>query len=221
MSWVSQTVHFIDFEGSVASGILEYGVVSLCGGEIMDTATRLCRATGRVRPEDVAVHGIDPSAVAATAPFTEEFERFAQLRGSGPLAAHFANAEDTMVKGVWPYSRQAPDWVRAGEVSTEWGPWIDTGRLFPQLYLGLESVRLEELVGRMGLQGQLDRVALQVCPPTRCRYHAALYDALAGALLLRQLATEPEVASQSVAWLLTMSTLDPDKRAAMTQGEFF
>ena len=103
----------------------------------------------------------------------------------------------------------------------EWGPWIDTGRLFPQLYLGLESVRLEELVGRMGLQGQLDRVALQVCPPTRCRYHAALYDALAGALLLRQLATEPEVAAQSVAWLLTMSTLDPDKREAMNQDELF
>ncbi|WP_221030600.1 3'-5' exonuclease [Actomonas aquatica] len=221
MSWPAQTIHFIDFEGGATCGILEYGVVTLRGGEIVDTATRLCRATGRVRPEDVAVHGIEPMAVAEEAPFTEEFERFASLRESGPLAAHFANAENTMLKSVWPYARQAPDWVRPGAVSTEWGPWIDTGRLYPQLYLGLESARLEELVGRMRLQNELDRVALELCPLDRRRYHAALYDALAGALLLRHLATEPEVAAQSLPWLLTMSTLDPDKREAMTQGDLF
>ena len=221
MSWVRQTIHFIDFEGGAACGILEYGVVTLRGGEIVETATRLCRATGRVRPEDVAVHGIAAEAVAGEAPFGEEFERFAALRESGPLAAHFASAENTMLKSVWPYSRSAPDWVRPAETSTEWGPWIDTGRLYPQLYLGLESARLEELIGRMGLQNELDRVALAVCPVERRRYHAALYDALAGALLLRRLAMEPEVAAQSLAWLLTMSTLDPDKRAAMTQGDLF
>ena len=221
MSWVSQTIHFVDFEGSVSSGILEYGVVSLRAGMIVDTATRLCRATGRVRAEDAAVHGIEADAVADALPFAEEWERFSVLRETGPLAAHFASAENTMLKSVWAYPRSSPDWLRPGELATDWGPWIDTGRLYPQLYDGIESARLEELVGCMGLQNELDRVALQVCPPTRCRYHAALYDALAGALLLRQLATEPEVASQSVAWMLTMSTLDPDKRAAMTQGEFF
>ncbi len=221
MSWVRQTIHFLDFEGAVGCGILEYGIVTLSGGEIVDTATRLCRATGRVRPEDEAVHGIAAEAVAEHAPFTEEFERFAQLRESGPLAAHFANAENTMLKSVWPYSRQGPDWVRPGETATEWGPWIDTGRLYPQLYAGLESARLEELVGRMGLQNELDRLALEICPPTRQQYHAALYDALAGALLLRRLAMEPEVAAQSLIWLLTMSTLDPGKREALTQGDLF
>ena len=221
MSWVRQTIHFIDFEGSTASGILEFGVVTLRGGEIAATATRLCRATGQVRPEDVAVHGIEPAAVADEAPFATEFERFATLRETGPLAAHFAQAENTLLKSVWAYARQAPDWVRAGEVATEWGPWIDTGRLYPQLFLGLESARLEELVGRMGLQNELDRLALEVCPAGRRRYHAALYDALAGALLLRRLAMEPEVAAQSLVWLLTMSTLDPAKRETMTQRDLF
>ncbi len=221
MSWVRQTIHFIDFEGGATCGILEYGVVTLRSGEIVDTATRLCQATGRVRPEDVAVHGIAAEAVAGEAVFGEEFERFAALRESGPLAAHFANAENTMLKSVWPYTRVAPDWVRPDETSTEWGPWIDTGRLYPQLFLGLESARLEDLVGRMGLQNELDRVALELCPAGRRRYHAALYDALAGALLLRRLAMEPEVAAQSLGWLLQMSTLDPEKREAMTQGDLF
>ncbi len=221
MSWPAHTIHFIDFEGSVASGILEYGVVTLRGGEIMATATRLCRATGRVRPEDAAVHGIEAGAVADAAPFADEFERFTALRASGPLAAHFANAENTLIKSVWAYGRQAPDFSRSDSTTQEWGPWIDTGRLYPQLFTGLASARLEELVARCGLQNELDRVALAACPPDRRRYHAALYDALAGALLLRRLATEPEIAAQSLAWLLTMSTLDPAKREAMTQDELF
>ncbi|MCF3648236.1 3'-5' exonuclease [Synoicihabitans lomoniglobus] len=221
MSWPAHTIHFIDFEGSVTSGILEYGVVTLRGGEIVDTATRLCRATGRVREEDAAVHGIEAAAVASHDPFTAEFELFASLRESGPLAAHFASAENTMIKSVWAYPRQSPDFVRPGEAVADWGPWIDTGRLYPQLYTGLESARLEVLVGRCGLQNELDRVALNVCPPDRRRYHAALYDALAGALLLRRMAMEPEVAAQSLPWLLSMSTLDPVKREAMTQGDLF
>jgi len=221
MSWTEQLIHFVDFEGSVGSGILEYGVVSLRGGEIVETTTRLCRATGRVRDEDVAVHGLAAATVAAQAPFGDEFERFARLRESGPLAAHFAQAENTMIKSVWAYPRNSPDFVRPGNKAAEWGPWVDTGRLFPQLYPKLESAKLGALVERGGLQGELDVVAARYCPADRCRYHAALYDALAGALLLRRLAKEPTVAAQSLAWLLTMSTMDPQKRAAMTQDDLF
>lgn len=221
MSWSLQTIHFIDFEGSVASGILEYGVVTMRNGEIEDTATRLCRATGRVRAEDVAVHGIEATAVAANAPFTDEFERFAAWRETGPLAAHFAQAENTMIKSVWAYPRKSPDFVRPEKTATEWGPWVDTGRLYPQLYPSLGSAKLGDLVARCGLQGELDGEAARYCPKDRCRYHAALYDALAGALLLRRLAREPTVAAQSLAWLLTMSTMDPVKRAEMTQDDLF
>ncbi|HSI08580.1 MAG TPA: 3'-5' exonuclease, partial [Rariglobus sp.] len=93
MAWTEQLIHFVDFEGSVASGILEYGVVTMRGSEIVETRTRLCRATGRVRAEDVAVHGLDASAVADAVSFAEDFELFAKWRETGPLAAHFANAE--------------------------------------------------------------------------------------------------------------------------------
>lgn len=219
--WTEQLIHFVDFEGSVASGILEYGVVSLRGAEIVATDTRLCRATGRVRVEDVAVHGIDAATAAEHAPFADEFERFARLRESGPLAAHFANAENTLIKSVWPYPRTSPDFARPGATTAEWGAWIDTGRLYPQFYPALTSAKLADVVAAFGLQPKLDELAAAHCPAERRHYHCALYDALAGALLLARLAEEPALAKRSCAWLLEMSTLDGGKRDAFRQGELF
>lgn len=219
--WTEQLIHFVDFEGSVVSGILEYGVVTLRGAEILETRTRLCRATGRVRAEDAAVHGLDAASVAEHAPFSEEFAWFADRRETGPLAAHFANAENTLIKSVWPYPRTSPDFVRPGRTETEWGPWIDTGRLYPQFYPSLQSAKLGELVAAFALQRRLDELAAQHCPSDRRHYHCALYDALAGALLLGRLAEEPTLASQALAWLLEMSTLDGTRRDDMRQGGLF
>ncbi len=219
--WTDHLIHFIDFEGSLASGILEYGVVTLRGAEVIHATTRLCRATGRIRDEDVAVHGLDAAAVSGCAPFSEEFEHFVGLRATGPLAAHFASVENTLLKSVWPYPRTSPDFARPGGSITEWGPWADTGRLYPQLYPTLTTAKLESLVVTFGLQTMLDETATRWCPAGRRGYHAALYDALAGALLLTRLTQEPSVTAQSIAWLLTMSTLDPGKRDALNQGELF
>ncbi len=222
MRWTEQAIHFVDFEGSVASGILEYGVVTLRGGEIVATDTRLCRATGRIRAEDTAVHGIAAEAVGELAPFGGEFERFAVLRETGPLAAHFAGVENSLLKAAWPYPRSSPDFVRPGGGRVvEWGPWIDTGRLYPQLYPSLGSAKLGDLVEAFGLRARLEAVAAKHCPSERCRYHAALYDALAGALLLSRLTEEPAVAERSLAWLISRSTLDPRKREELDQGTLF
>lgn len=208
------------------SGILEYGVVSLRGGEILAARGRVCRATGRVRAEDVAVHGLDAAATAGEAPFGEDFELFAALRESGPLAAHFANAENTLIKSAWPYARLARDFSREdGGATAEWGPWIDTGRLYPQARGaaagGEGAARLERLVAAEGLQDRLDSLAAELCPEGRRRYHAALYDALAGALLLARLAETPGWDDKSLRWLIEHSTLDPSRREGMRQEELF
>src|ERR1043166_5192506 len=84
MPWIDQPISFIDFEGSVASGILEYGVAMVERGEIVDTRTRLCGPVGQVRPQDTAVHGLDAQSLAAQAPFADEWEFFAGLRERGP-----------------------------------------------------------------------------------------------------------------------------------------
>lgn len=225
MAWTRQLIHFVDFEGSTVSGILEYGVVSLRGGEIVGAVGRVCAPTGRVRPEDAAVHGLDAAATAGAAPFADEFELFAGLRAGGPLAAHFANAENTMLKSVWPYGRAARDFSREdGATTAEWGPWIDTGRLWPQARGAAgagASAKLEELVAREGLQARLDALAAELCPEGRRRYHAALYDALAGALLLLRLGETPGWGDKSLRWLIEHSTLDPARREGLRQTELF
>lgn len=221
MTWPEQLIHVVDFEGSLSSGVLEYGVVSWRGGQILATHTRRCGATGRIRPEDVAVHGLSGAALAGAARLSEDFECFAGLRQSGPLAAHFANAENSLLKSVWPYSRPSPDFARGEGTTLDWGPWVDTGRLYPQLYRPLPSANLEDLITVFQLQPALDEVTARHCPADRCRYHAALYDALACALLLDRLARDQEVAARSVGWLLEMSTLNPERRADLNQGNLF
>jgi len=219
--WTEQPVYFIDFEGSLASGILEYGVVTVEGGRIVAARTRLCRATGRVRAEDAAVHGLREDDLAAHAPFAGDWDYFAALRERGPLAAHYAGVENSLLKSVWPYPRMSPDFARLSEQVAEWGPWVDTARLFAQVFPELRSGKLETLIADCGLQAELDALAAVYCPAGRRRYHAALYDALAGARLLARLAAEPALADKSTGWLLAMSTLNPDKRDALQQAELF
>jgi DNA polymerase-3 subunit epsilon len=221
MVWTDQPIFFIDFEGSRTSGILEYGVAEVRGGRIVATDTRLCRATGRVRAEDEAVHGLNERSLASQAPFAADWELFADRRERGPLAAHYAGVENALLKSVWPYPRHSPDFARPGEGIVEWGPWIDSARLYAQFYPQFDTGRLETLVAAAGLQPELDALAALHCPPTRCRYHAALYDALAGALLLASLARESQFAALSVMQLLAFSTLDGDKRDALQQRELF
>ncbi len=221
MSLADTPVHFIDFEGNRTSGIIEFGVVTVQGGSIIATRTRLCRSIGRVSAEDTVVHGLSAETVAGEAPFKDEWEYFAKLREGGPLAAHFASVENSLLKSVWPYPRTAPDFAQAGRTVAEWGPWIDTGRLYPQFFPQLGDGKLQELVVACGLQTELDALAAVHCPESRRHYHAALYDALAGAVLLLALLRRLEFASATIPWLLQMSTLDPVKRSALQQGDLF
>jgi DNA polymerase-3 subunit epsilon len=221
MSWIDQPIFFVDFEGSRTSGVLEYGVVGVLRGEIVQTNTRLCRAMGAVRAEDTAVHGLSGDMLSERPPFVDEWELFAHLREQGPLAAHYAGVENALLKSVWPYPRNSPDFARDGERVIDWGPWIDTARLYEQFYPWLESGALEALVRACGLQPDLDLAAAQYCPTDRCRYHSALYDALAGALLLARLVRDPQVAALSTMQLLALSTLDPRKRDALQQRDLF
>lgn len=221
MSWTEQPIHFVDFEGNRSSGILEYGVATVVRGEVVEVRTRLCGALGRVLLTDTAVHGLSAQDVAAAAPLSADWEYFAGLRETGPLAAHYAGVENSLLKSVWPYPRESPDFARAGGRVADWGPWIDTARLYAQFFPTLSSGRLETLLGEMQLQAHLDALANRYCPSQRCHYHAALYDALAGAVLLCALARDPELAQLTTMQVLALSTLDADKRDDLQQGKLF
>jgi DNA polymerase III epsilon subunit-like protein len=221
MRWSDVPIRFVDFEGNLTSGVLEYGVVTLQGGRIVETCTRVCGAVGRIRAADTALHGLSEAAVRDHAPFGADFERFATYRQQGPLAAHFAHAENTLIKSAWPYPRESPDFARPGAVLADWGPWIDTGRLYTQIFPSLESGKLEALIRTFGLLDRLEDLAQLHCPARRRFFHAALYDALAGAILLLALGERPEFHHMTLPWLLQMSTANPEKRANLQQEELF
>ncbi|MDX2188194.1 MAG: 3'-5' exonuclease [Opitutaceae bacterium] len=219
MLWSSLPIRMIDFEGSHASGIVEFGVVTLLGGAIVAAQGRVCRARGRIRPEDAAIHGLDESLVAHAAPFEEEFPKFSAWRQEGPFAAHFANAENSLIKTVWPYHRDAPDFSSPGRRTADWGPWVDTGRIYPEVFGESGRGSLQELISRFGLQRELDDIARIHCSTTRRRYHAALYDALGAALLLLALGRREEFRAMTLPWLLQTSTAGAARRQALQQGE--
>lgn len=220
MLWSDAHIHVLDFEGCLRSGILEYGVVTLHKGEITETRTRLCRPVGVVGEADIAVHGIRPAEVSDAELFSAEWEYFCLLREKGPLAAHFAGAERHLLKSVWPYPRRSPDFGQPGRSINDWGPWIDTGRIYGQLFPELESNNLQALVEAFSYQTELDALAEAHCPEARCRYHAALYDALAATLLLLRLLDRPEFSRVSLCWLLQMSC-GARGRERMAQQDLF
>ena len=221
MDWTDVPVHVIDFEGCLRSGIVEFGVVTLLGGEVQSSLGRLCAATGPVWSEDTRVHGLRDDQLTGLEPFSSEWERFAGLRETGILAAHFAATERRLLRAVWPYPRTSPDFLNAGNRQTDWGPWVDTGRLVIGLRPDLPAAGLEEVIRVLGLFPELEDRGRKICPAGRDRFHCALYDALAAALVLRELGFDRSGRPFSIQRLAEESTTDGEKRDELRQGRLF
>ncbi len=218
MSLSTSTWHALDFEGSRHGGVVEHGLVTVTGGAITAVQTRVCRPHGRIRAEETAVHGLAEAATAGAEPFAAEWDALVAARRSGPLAAHSAGFENSLLKAEWPHPPFVPDFARPGHENTSWGPWLDTRSLHRKLYPGLTGLGLEQLVETFGLKEDLEREARVWCPEGRRHYHCAGYDALGCALLLLRLARLPELADASLAdWLAWSGPETPGSG----QGELF
>lgn len=183
--WWEQTLQVIDFEGTRRSGIIEYGLVTLQGGTLAGVHTGLCRATGPVRAADRRTHGLRGDE--GLEPFADpvRYAWWVARRREGIFAAHHASVEAGLLAAAWPYPPFSPDWRRPGHELAAWGPWLDSRRLAEAAWPGQESYGLGALITALNLQDTLDDIAHEACPAGRRRYHCALYDALASALLLR------------------------------------
>jgi DNA polymerase-3 subunit epsilon len=144
-------------------------------------------------------------------------ERFFSMRESGPICAHNATFERHLLKAAWPYPRKAPDFARPGRSCADWGPMLDTLRLYEALYPTLANHSLGALVELFGLRGRLDALAAAHCPPERRTWHCALFDALGSALLLIHAGELPGFEGMSLEWLLEHS----QSGGEAAQGELF
>ncbi len=192
-------IHAIDFEGAPSYGVVEVGVATLVGGKITDTYTRKCRALAPIDPHDVAIHGITYQESLRYAPFEDDFALFVDYRRRGVLAAHNARYEATLVRQTWAVPQLVPAWAAPGECAT-WAPWVDSCALARKLAPGLERYKLAFVIEALGLQNELDALSLERCPADRRMYHAALYDAIASALILKKLLCEtfPELPEEKI-----------------------
>ncbi|MBC9888420.1 MAG: 3'-5' exonuclease [Opitutae bacterium] len=185
-SWTQSPIYCLDFEGSRQSGIVEYGLVRLSGGEVTELSTRLCRSTAAISHWETATHNIRDEDVADADFFVADWELFRDKRAQGPFAAHNASFENNLIKSVWPFTNLCPNFM-THSMDIDWGPWLDTCSLYRSFFPGLESYRLSELVQSFHLESLLSRWAEQWCPSRRRTFHCAPYDALASAALLGNL----------------------------------
>jgi DNA polymerase-3 subunit epsilon len=216
--WSACPIHVVDFEGSPRTGVVEFGVATLLGGEVVSTSTRLHAPRAPIPAMDTQCHGLSARDLKGLTPFEAEWEHWVSLRRSGLLAAHNATVEAGLLRGTWSRPAAVPAFVGEAATVAEWGPWVDTCRLARAWAPTLGDYRLSSLVTALRLSPRLEALALEHCPPARRHYHCALYDALAAALVLRALCGQE---GRSVAPLsqLVRDSLTASAADDLMQGE--
>lgn len=187
----------------------------------MEVETRLCSGEGPIDPRDTRLHGICNQDLTGAEPLEKDWLFFTGCRRTGPLGAHHALIEDTLLRGVWPYPGPVPDFLNDAETQQEWGPWVDTRRIYEYLFPDLESYQLMDLIRTFRLESILAGLAEQHCPKGRRKHHCALHDALASALLIMQIYRLPGYETVDLWWLLYHSASSDHAREDWSQGELF
>lgn len=219
MHWNTIPIHVIDFEGSRETGVLEYGIVTLQQGQIQCAHTQLCLPKSAIPDRDTQQHGLKESALKNAEPFENKWDLFNQIRKTGIFCAHSANVEHRFLKNTWPHPSSVPAWPEGNQTTNHWGPWIDTLELYRRIYPGLASYKLMDLVQTFSLEADLNQLAEQHCPKIRKRPHCALFDALASAKLLLQLAHTPGFEMLTAAWLIEYSAASSEAQESTRQQE--
>jgi len=222
MNWTQTPIHILDFEGNGRSGVVEFGVATVQGGAVVSARTEYCKPHGRIPRRERELHGITNQTVARAKPLKAYWDYFSKLRQGGPLGAHHASVEESLLKKTWSHPRMAPDFLRPGSSIAEWGPWVDTKELYANLFPKAPGHGLGKLIETFGLLPQLESLGHEFCPEPRRKFHAALYDALASAVLLLHLGTYPELAQHAtLPWFIAQSFASAAKRQKALQADLF
>lgn len=207
--WWQLPLLVIDFEGSSTSGIVEYGVVEILGPKIVRCTTRLCQPRHSISWQETRQHQLKTETLANSTPFDQDKYRWINWRNQGLFVAHHAPVEKNFLKQYWPFPPAVPNFLHHG-TAVQWGPWIDTLRIFQKCFPQLNSYQLTDLIKIFRLEIKLKSVVKQYCPSQRRSPHCALYDALATTLLLQYLGECTGFNDMPLGWLHQLSQSDPD-----------
>lgn len=202
---IKTSIFAIDFEGSKKCGVVEFGAVEISGGEIIEAHTAICAPRSPISARDERLFGIANAAAEGKAPFETHLEFFASLRARGIFASHNRATEDGLLRSYSPIAPRVPAFLEDGKFCNTWGPWLDTLLFIKNVYPDMPSGKLSEAVAVLGLQAELDELAKKFCPSLRRKWHCALYDALASALLITSAMRHEAFADAPLQWLAKYS----------------
>jgi DNA polymerase-3 subunit epsilon len=160
-------LHAIDFEGTRATGVMEYGLVTVIRGKIAETRAAEC-------PRN----------------FNEHIDVFMKLRRCGAFVGPNASVEDGLLRHDAPSPGFVGKYSNSSEGVATWGPWIDTRMLYRTFHGNLLDYSISGLEEKFGFEGQLLVLAEKICPAHKLGYHNAMFDALATCILVKKFAAE-------------------------------
>lgn len=182
-------IYAIDFEGSKKIGVVEFGAVGIHLGEIFFANTSMCKPRARIDKKSENLTGISNEEANKFPPFENFEELFVQMRQNGMLAAHNYSAEDSMLRSHIPSPSRVKNFL-GNKDTLSWSPWLDSQNFAKFLDKNLESLKLSDVIKSLNLQDELDVYAEKICEGKRRKWHCALYDALASAIIIKRALVE-------------------------------
>lgn len=177
-------IYAVDFEGAKSIGIVEFGIAGISGGEIFFSETKICAPKKPIDFKTRKITGITDALAAQNPPFEAHCEMFSRLRQNGIFAAHNFHTEDSLLRHYMPSAGRVKNFF-TGKDTLSWSPWIDS-RIIARRIFKVKSEKLSDAVSEIGLNSELEFYAEKICPKTRQKWHCALYDALASALIIKR-----------------------------------
>ena len=197
-------IYAIDFEGSLQTGILEYGVVGITPRDgIFFVETQLCKNKTAIPANETSCHGLSAEKLEPYEDFSQHLDTFFHLRKKALFCAHNAAFENRLLSEYCPVVPGA--YAVSSFPNQQWGPWLDTWLLYRK-YLKTQACTVEQLIHFCNLSELLSRLSGKFCPPGRKNFHCALFDALACALLFLNFIRSKEGSEKNLLELLQQST---------------
>ena len=97
------------------------------------------------------------------------------------IVSHNIHIEKNLVKKYLPYPKKKNVFG-----TFDWGPWLDTKKLYSTLYPKIKNYELKNLVN-VFLKKNIMELSSKYCSPSKSNFHNALYDALCTFLLYNRL----------------------------------
>ena len=147
----------LDFEGNLKSGIREIGLVSFMNFKIT------------YAKEFIVNESIDLNNILENIP------------KDGFIISHNVMFEKNLIIKTFPYPTFSKGYF------LQWGPWLDTVKIYQKLYPNLPNYDLKNLVAQFLSADGLNKLTSKYCNLKKRKHHNALFDAICCFMLTERL----------------------------------